>query len=166
MRGAAACVAAGPALLATLTGCAASPVAIDAPSLSAADARACRELVAALPSTMAGQPRRDVTGDTAYGAAWGDPAIVLTCGWGVPEGFDEAATCIAVDRTGWYVPDAVIDDMLSGNQDVDVAMTELNYRPRVHVLLPADYRPDGFTNTTAALADVISAHLRKVGRCR
>jgi hypothetical protein len=149
----------------TAAGCSAGPVEIDAPRLSAADARACRDLVAALPRTLAGQPRRDLSGDTAYGAAWGDPAIVLTCGWGVPSGFGEASTCIQVDRTGWYVPDEVIDEMLRDNQDVDVAMTEMNYRPRVHVLLPADYRPDGFTNTTAALADVIAAHLQRVGRC-
>ena len=45
---------------------------------------------------------------------------------------------------GWYVPD---DVLLSGDQSRDVTMTAVGYRPRVQVLLPGEYRPDGFPNT-------------------
>jgi hypothetical protein len=159
-RGVVACAA-----LLALTGCSAGPVEIDAPEMSAADARACRDLVADLPDTMAGQERRDLTGDTAYGAAWGDPAIVLTCGVGQPDDFTDTSTCVQVDRAGWFVPDDVIAAMFDHDQSVDVPMTEMNFRPRVHVLLPAEYRPDGFTNTTAELAPIIGRDLERAGRC-
>jgi hypothetical protein len=142
------------------------PVRIDAPQLSAADARACRELVADLPDTMAGHERREVTGDTEYGAAWGDPAIVLTCGVGVPSDFTDASTCVQVGRAGWFVPDSVIGKAVDEDDtSVDVPTTEMNYRPRVHVLVPGEYRPEGFTNTVGALTKIVERDLRRVGRC-
>jgi hypothetical protein len=142
------------------------PVTIDAPDLSAADAAACRDFVAQLPDEMAGQDRREVTGDTEYGAAWGDPAIVVTCGVGVPAGFADDSTCVSVNKTGWFVPDEVFDDMFSGDETTDVRSTELNYRPRIEMFLPGRYRPDGFPNTTATLAPLIEKDLRKVGSCQ
>jgi hypothetical protein len=157
-RGVVACAA---GLLAA--GCSADPVRIDAPALSDADAAACSRLIADLPDTVAGEEAREVSPDGAPGAAWGDPPITLTCGVGRPTGFTDTSTCIEVDRTGWFVPDAVL---LSDDESVDVPMTEMNYRPRVHVVVPGDYRPDGFTNTAAAVAKVIEQDLRRVGRCR
>ena len=94
-RGAVAC-----AVVLLVAGCGDEPPEIDAPDLSAADASACRDLVAALPDELAGQERVDVTGDTEYGAAWGDPAIVLTCGVGRPDDFTDISTCASgVDRS-------------------------------------------------------------------
>ena len=88
-------VVASAILLATLaTGCASEPPTITAPELSESDAVACRALVDALPDTLAGLKRVDVAGDSAYGAAWGDPAIVLTCGVGQPADFTDGSTCI------------------------------------------------------------------------
>src|SRR3546814_13080570 len=62
------------------------------------------DLVAGLPTTLAGLESRELSGDTEYGAAWGDPAIVLTCGVGVPDGFDEFSACTEVSGVGWFVP--------------------------------------------------------------
>ena len=159
----AAAVVAASVVSLVVSGCSAGPVEIDAPSLSAADAAACRRLVADLPATMAGQQARTVSPDGAPGAAWGDPAITLTCGVGRPAGFTDTSTCIQVDRAGWYVPDEVL---LSPDETLDVTMTELNHRPRVRVVVPGGYRPDGFTDTAAAVAKVIDRDLRRVGRCR
>jgi len=133
--------------------------------MSDADAQACRDFVDLLPDTLAGQESVEVAGDTEYGAAWGDPAIVLTCGVEEPPEFEDTSTCIAVKKTGWFVPDEVFADMFEGDETTDVSMTEMNYRPRIHVDLPGEYRPDGFPNTTGALADLIEANLEKVGRC-
>jgi len=152
-------------VLLTSSGCGADAPEIHAPELSAADAQACRDFVADLPDTLAGEESVEVTGDSEYGAAWGDPAIVLTCGVDQPPDFNDASTCIEVDETGWFVPDDVFAAMFDGDESVDVPMTELNYRPRIHVELPGEYRPDGFPNTTAALADVIARDLRRVGEC-
>ena len=162
-RGVVAC--AGLALLAgALAGCGGSdPVPIDAPDLSATDAEACRALVDALPDTLAGEDRVDTTGDTAYGAAWGDPAIVLTCGVGAPAGFTDSSTCVQMDRTGWFVPDEVL---LSDDETLDVTTTELNYRPRVELVVPGDYRPEGFTNSIGAVGPIVQRELQRTGRCR
>jgi len=150
-------------LLAITTGCSSDPPEIDAPDLSAADAAACRDLVDALPDTLAGQDRVDVTGDTSYGAAWGDPAIVLTCGVGEPADLTDTSTCVQMDTTGWYVPDTVL---LSDDETLDVTTTELNYRPRVELLVPGGYRPEGFTNSIGAIGKLVQQHLTKAGRCR
>jgi hypothetical protein len=148
-------------LIGTLTGCSGDPVEIGAPELDAPAAQACRDLVDDLPDTLAGKGRRDVTGDTEYGAAWGDPAIVMTCGVGEPDGFTDTATCVQVDSTGWFVP----DEVLEGDESMDVTTTELNYRPRVELVVPGEYRPEGFTNSIGALAKLIERDLVKTGRC-
>ncbi len=150
------------ALVIALAGCSSSSPEIVAPNPSPADAAACRDLVAALPDTLAGQDRVDVTGDTAYGAAWGDPSIVLTCGVGEPDGFTDTSTCVQMDRTGWYVPD---DVLLSDDETLDVTTTEMNYRPRVELVVPGELRPDGFTNSIGAVGKLVEQHLQRVGRC-
>ena len=153
-------VASGVLLL--LTGCSQGPVEIDAPSLSPADAAACRKLVRDLPERLAGHDRVETTGDTRYGAAWGDPAIVLTCGVGRPAGFTATSSCITMNRTGWFVPDRVL---LSKDETLDVTTTELNYRPRVRLFVPGEYRPDGFTNGIGEVGGIIERDLRRTGRC-
>ena len=154
--------AAAACLLLLTGGCGDDPVRIDAPDLSGADAAACKAFVADLPDTLDGKERVDVTGDTAYGAAWGDPAIVLTCGVGVPDGLTDSSTCVQMDTTGWFVPDRVL---LSDDDSLDVTTTELNYRPRVELVVPGDYRPEGFTNSIGAIGKVVAQDLRRTGRC-
>jgi hypothetical protein len=148
-----------------LAGCGDSPPEIHSPELSTADAQACRDFVAALPDTLAGEDSVEVTGDTEYGAAWGDPAIVLTCGVGKPADFTDSSSCIEIDDAGWYVPDQVFADMFDGDETTDVPTTELNHRPRIHVLIPGEYRPDGFPNVAGALTKLIDRDLEKVGSC-
>ena len=160
-RGVVACVAASAALVAF--GCSSDAPTVDAPHLSETDAAACRRLVDALPDTLAGHERVDASGDTAYGAAWGDPAIVLTCGVGRPARFDDTSSCVTMDRTGWYVPDEVL---LSADNSRDVTTTEMNYRPRVHLVVPGEYRPDGFTNSIGAIGKLVEQTLWRTGRCR
>jgi len=138
-------------------------VEIDAPSMSTADRAACRKLVADLPATVAGQHAREVSGDTGLGAAWGDPAIVLTCGVPLPSDFSDTSTCIQTAGVGWYVPD---DVLLSDDQTRDVTMTAVGYRPRVRVFLPGGYRPDGFPNTAATLGAVVDRDLKLVKPCK
>ena len=139
------------------------PVEIDAPSMSGADAAACRKLVDDLPTRVAGQKARAVSGDTQLGAAWGDPAIVLTCGVPQPSDFTKTASCIETAGVGWYVPD---DVLLSDDESRDVTMTAVGYRPRVQVFLPGQYRPDGFPNAGAAIGAVVDRDLKLVRRCR
>lgn len=148
-----------------LAGCSSQAVDVDGPELSAADARACRDLVDDLPDTLAGHERRDVTGDTAYAAAWGDPAIVLVCGAPDPGDRVATSTCVQVGRTGWYVPDSVLATTVVGDQAADVPTTELNYGPRVALYIPGGYRPEGFSDSIATIGPLIERHLTKVGGC-
>jgi hypothetical protein len=146
-----------------LAGCGSGPAEIDAPDLSAADARACEQLVDDLPSTVSGQESHEVTGDTAYGAAWGDPAIVLTCGVDEPTDFTDTSTCVQADDVGWFVPDAVL---LADDDSLDITMTAVGYQPRVQVFLPGDYRPEGFAAAASEIGEVVSRDLEEVEPCK
>ncbi len=132
------------------------PPDIPRPDLPAAQDAACRDLVADLPRAVAGQRAVEVNGATAYGGAWGDPAIVLTCGVG-PVDISDAPRCADVDGVGWLVSD---QDAEGGH---DATFTADGYRPRVRLHVPAHYLPDGGAAALADLAAVVKAHLvRKV----
>jgi hypothetical protein len=152
--------AAAPVLL--VTGCAPGPLAVQAPSPEPGEVAACEDFLAELPDELAGQDRREVTGGEGLVAAWGDPAIVLTCGVGEPAEFDRASTCVEANGTGWFVPDSVL---LDPDQQLDVTMTAVDSRPRVEVFLPGDYRPDGFPAVTGTIGRLVSDQLQLEERC-
>jgi len=133
------------ALAAGLTACG-DDVHVPPTKVSAGDAARCKALVEALPDKVADKPRRPTTGN-AFAGAWGDPAIVLRCGVGVPEGYDKFSSCQRANGVDWFVPESVIAD-----QRADVVMTTLGRSPRVEVTVPADYRP-----TLAPMADLATA---------
>jgi Protein of unknown function (DUF3515) len=137
-------------------------VEVHAPTLQEADARTCRSFVDALPATLDGQPSRAVTPASAPAAAWGDPAIVVTCGVGRPADFTDTSTCVQVNGVGWFVPDSVL---LSSDNTKDVTFTAVGYRPRVQVFLPGQYRPEGFATVTAVVGKLVGQRLHRVQRC-
>jgi hypothetical protein len=140
------------------TGCSSGPPAIDTARLSDADARTCRELVADLPDTLAGERSVDVTGDTAYGAAWGDPAIVLTCGVAALD-LSDLPGCTEVDGIGWLVP----PDEASG--DRDATFTADGYRPRVRLEVPERYLPEQGAAALGELAGPLERHVKMTEPC-
>ncbi|NUR10006.1 MAG: DUF3515 domain-containing protein [Nocardioidaceae bacterium] len=129
-----------------------STVGIDAPEVSGADARTCRRLVDALPGKVADQPRRTSDDGAGYGAAWGDPPIVLRCGTGRGEGFNAFAKCQVANGVAWYVPESQIQ-----GRPVDVTMTTVGRSVNVEVDLPEDYFPPA-----AAMVDLAPAIKRTV----
>ena len=70
------------AALGLLAGCSGS-VQVAAPVTTGAAAAQCKALQPLLPKTLLGKKRRTSTPASANTAAWGDPAITLSCG--VPE---------------------------------------------------------------------------------
>ncbi len=142
-------------------GCAVGPYGASPPP--ATDAAACPALIASLPDTLAGEERREVTGGDARVAAWGDPAIVLTCDVPLPGDFTDTSTCIEANGTGWFVPDAVL---ASDDETLDVTMTAVGFRPRVEIVLPGVYRPDGFQATAGTIGRLVSSQLELEQRCR
>ena len=132
---------------------------VDRFTVSPAGHDACPALLEALPSRVADQARRSVTGST-YAAGWGDPAIVLRCGVGNPKGFDRFSRCQHANGVDWFVPESVI-----GDQGEDAVMTTVGRSPAVEVRLPARYRPAGPAAAMVDLAPVIKAHTTKTTPC-
>lgn len=136
------------------------PVDVDVPELSDADRATCDAFTAALPATLAEQSRDDVEPSDAPAAAYGDPAIVVRCGVPQPEGFDLTASCEEANGVGYFIPDEQYDD-----QDLDLTITAAGYRPRIEVVVPADYRPNGGAAAMSVLAPLIKEHLTLVDGC-
>jgi hypothetical protein len=133
-------------------------VSVNAPPLTGADARGCRALMKALPDSIADQPRRKVADEGGYGAAWGDPPIVLRCGVPKPQGLDAFATCQVVNGVAWFIPEAQ-----SQGNPVDITMTTVGRRQNVEVSLPEDYFPPA--NAMVDLASAVKRTIREDKPC-
>lgn len=136
------------------------PVELATPDLDEADAATCAALVADLPETLAGQERVESEPADAPGAAYGDPAIVVSCGAPAPDDFRVTGDCILVNDVGWFVP----PDQDADNE-ADLALTTGGYEPRLRVDVPVDYRPEGSAAIMSELSSVVSEHLRLTERC-
>ena len=134
-------------------------VHVDDFTVTSAGKAGCEEVLDALPDHVADQPRRTVTGST-YAAAWGDPAIVLRCGIGRPDGFTKFSECQRTDGIDWFVPDSVIDDL-----SAEVVMTTVGRSPAIEVRLPAHYRPAGSAAAMVDLAPLVKQHTRETTPC-
>ena len=145
-------------LLPLLAGC--GPVELPTPDLDAADAATCAALVADLPDTLAGEEPVETEPAGAPGAAYGDPAIVISCGAPVPEDFRVTGDCIVVNDVGWFVPPDQDQD-----NEADLTLTAAGYLPRLQVDVPVDYRPEGSASVMAELAPLVAAHLDLVEAC-
>ena len=147
-------------LLLVLAGCAEEPVSIPSTDAGPAERAACEPFLADLPRELAGESERVLADQSALGAAWGDPAIVLTCGGELSDDFDRFAQCVEVNGVGWFVPSDAETD-----QSSTAPLTAAGYRPVVRVTVPGDYRPEGVASVMAELADPVREHLRLVDPC-
>lgn len=143
-----------------IAGCGSNTVTVDARPPAAADRAVCRSLLNRLPTHVADQARRTVEPDGAWGAAWGDPPIVLTCGAAAPRGYGRASSCTTVNGVDWYLPEAQLQP---GGSPSDVTMTTVHRTVNVEVRMPADYWPPAAT--LADLSSAISAALPRAGHC-
>lgn len=142
-----------------LAGCSSSPT-IDSPTVDAATRSTCERLLASFPDTVASEQSVPVKPSGSLGRAWGDPAITVTCGVGVPAEFVAGSPCIRVEGVDWFVPVPEIDD-----QGADATLTSVTLEPRVQVLLPASYRPDGAAAALIDLGEPMKDLLTRSGRC-
>jgi hypothetical protein len=144
-----------------LAGCADEPVTLDSPDVTPEVLRTCDAFLDDLPGRLAGHERRKVNPAAALGRAWGDPPIIVRCGVGVPDGFDQFSSCEVANGVGWYVPEEQFDD-----QDADATLTAAGYRPVVSVTVPGKYRPEGPAAAIADLAQAVQDHLELVQDCK
>ena len=149
----------GGALL-LLAACGSSEVPIEEHDLSATDRAACEALVDDLPDTIAGELRRPVDPDDGLGAAWGDPAYVLTCGVPEPTDYAPTAECSVIKGVGWYVPGDQLGDLR-----LDATPIALSLTPYVEVVVPSRYRTEGIDRALADLAPVLRRHLGEGRPC-
>ena len=110
-----------------------------------------------VPHRVSERARRETKG-SPLGAAWGDPAIVLRCGVGTPEGYEPSSPCQRVNGVDWFVPEDQLDD-----QGSDVLLTTIGRKPAVEVEVPSDYRPPDAVMVD--LADAIKEHTEVVEPC-
>jgi hypothetical protein len=134
-------------------------VQVEAPSLPTKAQDRCRALVDALPAKVDDQDRRKVSPDGVLGAAWGDPAIVLTCTTQTPKGYGPESSCTVVDGVDWYIP----DEQMAANGGRDLTMTTLFRDVDVRVHLPKEYFPPAAV--LADLAPSLKAHTRARKSC-
>lgn len=95
-----------------------------------AHAAACDRVDAGWPRTVAHQDRRSVTPTNPDAAAWGDPAVIATCGW--PELGPTTDPCIQVDGVDW-----VAHQLSDG-----VQFRTFGRSPVIEVLVPKAYAPE------------------------
>lgn len=78
------------------------PVRTDAASMDDATTGICRALVARLPESLGGLHRRPVSAGPEQNAAFGDPAIVLSCGTVGRRAIPQDAQLMGLSDVCWY----------------------------------------------------------------
>ncbi len=137
-------------------------VEVEAVDLTPAQAEACTDLLAAVPDELGDLASRDVTPRKAWGRAWGSPAVVLTCGASMPEGFQPGASCEEVNGVGWYVPTEQFSDL-----SADLTVYTIGRDPVVELLIPAEHRRNGAFagDVLSTLAAPVKAAIPKAEPC-
>ena len=148
-------VLAGLLLLAACGG----PVELASPP--ATDRDDCSALATKLPHRLAGLPPAAYTPKDAYGGAWGDPPMTLTCGVGVPSGFGPASSCITANGVDWFASDKETNDNGS-----DITLTAVTLKPRVALHVPPRYRGGTLSAALVDLAGPLKSTLTVGTRCQ
>jgi len=82
------------------------------------------------PSKVGGQAMVETTPRSPLTAAWGDPAVIASCGWPALDATDKQ--CLDVDGAFW-----VVERLSDG-----VRFTTFGRSPAIEVLVPNAYRPE------------------------
>lgn len=146
-----------------LVACSSPAVTVDPPDSRATSAQ-CRDLVASLPSTVMDQERRDVEPAGAPAAAWGSPAIVLSCGVGKPTALRRDSSCLVVNDVGWLASQKGVALDLNASPGGDVTFTTIGRSPYVELLVPGEWTPQG--NALVDVADAVATATDEVGPCK
>lgn len=91
-----------------------------------ADTAACKALMPALPTELAGLSRRTLEGDSSAVAAWGDPAVILRCGIESPQELTCSAGLVQVNGVSWLqLSQAGVDSTtyIAADRSVRIAVT-------------------------------------------
>ncbi|WP_018351026.1 DUF3515 family protein [Longispora albida] len=132
----------------------AGPVTVSPSPLAPAETEPCAKLVGRLPDTVAGQPRRWVSGASGQAAAYGEPAIVLTCG-GPAATFPPTGMLWPLNGMCWYGESKAESTVFAS---VDRAVT-------VRVTVPRFYEGQLIAEFSAPVATAIPAAANPPAAC-
>jgi Protein of unknown function (DUF3515) len=135
------------------------PVPVPRSELTAVEQASCREFIRTLPDKLAGRDPRETSPPDGFAAAWGDPAIVVSCGGNMPSEYDSAAACEEIAGIGWFVPADQLTDL-----SVDAQVTTIGIEPIVSVRLPATSRADA-AGVLTEIAPALKARLTATAPC-
>ncbi|RZU32763.1 DUF3515 domain-containing protein [Blastococcus saxobsidens] len=119
---------------------------LDVPEVTPEAEAACPAVMGTLPLELAGEPSRRVQSDTPYVYAWGDPAVVLTCGVDRPEGWVVTASAIQINGVQWHV---------DTSDPATTVWTAVDRPVHVEVRLPAGVDSAPVTALTVPLAEAL-----------
>ena len=136
------------------------PVEIDPPDQSPEDEAACEAFAAELPATLADEEPVETDPEDPLGGAYGDPAIAVVCGVGVPDGFTSTSMCDEANGVGWFAPPEQYDD-----QSADVTIFAVTHHPVVELRVPSDYRPNGLAAALSEISTTVKQTLERVDSC-
>lgn len=145
-----------------LSACSSGDVEISSGDVTPDERAACQQLVDAVPAELDGLAARKVTPAKALGRAWGDPAIVLSCGVAMPESFQPGASCEEVNGVGWYVPTDQFSDL-----GQELTIYTIGREPVVELVIPSDQRRDAAfaADALATLADPVKQAIPDAEPC-
>ncbi|HSX66402.1 DUF3515 domain-containing protein [Nocardioides sp.] len=145
-----------------LAACSSGDVEISSGDVTPAERAACEKLLDTVPAELDGLTAREVTPATALGRAWGDPAVVLSCGVAMPEGFQPGASCEEVNGVGWYVPTDQFSDL-----GQDLTVYTIGREPVVELVVPSEQRRDAAfaADALATLADPVKRAIPETEPC-
>jgi hypothetical protein len=116
----------------TASGCGNGAVPVEPAAPRGDAATACDALDQALPATLRDQPARPTVPESTTTAAWGDPAITLTCGVPRPAERQGDAQLFEIDGVTWFAQPLTRGTRFTSEERV----------ANVRVDVPVDYRPE------------------------
>jgi Protein of unknown function (DUF3515) len=139
-----------------------APVAIPAAKLAGSE---CAGLINSLPKTVDGKNSRDTTPRSDFTAAWGNPAVTLSCGVPRPDALDPTSPNFNLnnDDTPWI--DGVAWIGVNGNGGVLYTTTERDVFIQVWCPSKGEMGPEGAGMDTAdPLGDLAPAIIQRTLR--
>jgi hypothetical protein len=120
-----------------------TPVPMTAVTLDERQSVVCRALLSQLPESVRNLPRRAVTAGHEQNAAYGEPALTVSCGGSTPTGFPDEEIVYRLNNVCWR------------SDPVTKVWTTLDREVPVHVIVPASL--DGPGSWVTALSDTVTA---------
>ena len=140
-----------------------APVDIPAFPQVSGSSGACQAILRSLPTQINHQKQRKTTG-SAFGAAWGNPAIVLRCGVAEPTQFDPYASCLTVNGVDWFL-EGQVPSMDGTSTPGALTITTVYRKPAISVVIPNSNGTQGPGLAMLALAQTVKAHTTVSQHC-